>query len=117
MYKMGFDKVLILSLFSAHIYEREDFENPEKFLHLKDNLEQDCYVASLSVDQELNLYKLAVKDKDKKETKPSSTTTPVATIITQRLLSLSEICSFLGPRGSVNRQRRTTPLFGRGITA
>lgn len=66
MQKIGFDKLLILSLFSAHIYERDDFENPEKLLRLKDNLEQAGYLANLSLDQELNLYILSVADKDKR---------------------------------------------------
>lgn len=65
--KTGFDKLLILSLFSAHIYERDDFENPEKLLRLKDNLEQAGYLANLSFDQEINLYNLAVADRDKKK--------------------------------------------------
>lgn len=57
---------MILSLFSAHIYERDDFENPEKHLRLKDNLEQAGCLADLSLDQEINLYNLTVADKGKK---------------------------------------------------
>lgn len=66
MRKIGFDKLLILSLFSEHIYEREDFEKPEKLLRLKDNLEQADYLVNFSLDQEHNLFTLAVTDKDKK---------------------------------------------------
>lgn len=67
MQKIQFDKLLILSVFSAHIYDREDFENPEKHLRLKDNLEQTDYLANLSLDQEHNLCTLAPADKGKKK--------------------------------------------------
>jgi hypothetical protein len=73
MEKIVFDKLLILSLFGAHIYEREDFEKPEKLLRLKDNLEQTDYLVTLSLDQEHNLYTLAVTDKDRKRHKRLST--------------------------------------------
>jgi hypothetical protein len=55
---------LILSLFSAHIYEREDFEKPKQHVWLKGHLEQaDCWV-NLSLRQEHNLFTLAVVGKD-----------------------------------------------------
>ena len=60
------DKHLILSLFSAHIYNRDDFENPRKHLRPKDNLEQTDYLTDLSLDQAFNLSISVVVDKDKK---------------------------------------------------
>ncbi len=66
MREIEFDKHLILSLFSAHIYDRDDFGNPIKHLRLKDNLEQTDYLTDLSLDQEFNLSISVVVDKDKK---------------------------------------------------
>ncbi|HAR96756.1 MAG TPA: hypothetical protein DCR97_12470 [Deltaproteobacteria bacterium] len=64
MEEIEFDKHLILSLFGAHIYDRENFENPKKLLRLKDNLEQTYYLTDLSRDQEYNLSVSVVADKD-----------------------------------------------------
>lgn len=60
-----FDNHLILSPFSDHIYDRENFEKPKIHLRLKDNLEQTYYLTDLSLDQEFNLSILVVADKDK----------------------------------------------------
>jgi hypothetical protein len=66
MQKIGFDKLLILSLFSAHIYDREYFENQEKLLRLKDNLEQADHLVNPLFNLDHNLFTLAIIDKDKK---------------------------------------------------
>lgn len=69
MKKIAFDKLLILSLFSAHIYKRQDFEKPKKLLRLTDNLEQADHRVNLSLYQGNNLHILAVTDKDRKRQK------------------------------------------------
>jgi len=59
-------KALILSLFGADIYKREDFENPDKLSGLKGRLEKEGYVTDISLDREHNLYTLNIQDDHKK---------------------------------------------------
>ncbi|MGA3173092.1 MAG: DNA topoisomerase (ATP-hydrolyzing) subunit B [Syntrophorhabdales bacterium] len=62
MERLGIKKVLILSLFSADIYRREDFESPDKLLALKERLIKEGYGADVSLDREHNLYTLNIQD-------------------------------------------------------
>ncbi len=66
MERINVKKALILSLFSADIYRREDFERPDKLLALKEHLEKDGYFSDVSLDREHNLYTLNIQDKNKK---------------------------------------------------
>jgi DNA gyrase subunit B len=58
MEKLDINKVLILSLFNADIYRRDDFERPDKLLALKERLVKEGYGADVSPDPEHNLYTL-----------------------------------------------------------
>jgi DNA gyrase subunit B len=60
--RLSIKKVLILSLFDADIYHREDFEKPDKFVVLKEHLNREGFRADLSLDPEHNLYTLSVQD-------------------------------------------------------
>ncbi len=60
--RLGIEKVLVLSLFRADIYRREDFENPDKFLALKEPLARVGYDADIFADREHNLYALNVRN-------------------------------------------------------
>jgi DNA gyrase subunit B len=62
MERLNIKKVLILSLFNAGIYSREDFEKQDKFSILKENLEKEDYVLDVSLDREHNLYTLTIQD-------------------------------------------------------
>jgi DNA gyrase subunit B len=62
MERLNIKKVLILSLFNAGIYSREDFEKQDKFPILKENLEKEGYVLDVSLDREHNLYTLSIQD-------------------------------------------------------
>ncbi|MGD0228982.1 MAG: DNA topoisomerase (ATP-hydrolyzing) subunit B [Syntrophorhabdales bacterium] len=66
MERLNVKKVLILSLFGADIYRREDFENPDKLLALKERLVKEGYGADVSLDREHNLYTLNIQDNLKK---------------------------------------------------
>jgi len=59
-------KVLILSLFGADIYRREDFETADKLNALKERLIREGYDAEVSLDREHNLCTLYVRDNLKK---------------------------------------------------
>ena len=45
MERLNINKILILSLFNADIYRREDFESPDKLLALKERLVKEGYGA------------------------------------------------------------------------
>jgi DNA gyrase subunit B len=62
MEKLGTNKVLILSLFNADIYRREDFESPDKLLALNERLVKEGYGAEASPDPEHNLYILNIRN-------------------------------------------------------
>jgi DNA gyrase subunit B len=62
MEHLNIRKLLILSLFHADIYKREDFEHPDKLSGLKDPLEKEGYSTHISLDPEHNLYTLTVSD-------------------------------------------------------
>jgi DNA gyrase subunit B len=66
MERLNIKKILILSLFSADIYRREDFENPDKLLILKERLVKQGFEADVSLDREHNLYTLNIQDTLKK---------------------------------------------------
>jgi DNA gyrase subunit B len=66
MERINVKKVLILSLFSADIYKREDFEKPDKLQALKERLDPEEYSSDVSLDREHNLYTLNIQDKQKK---------------------------------------------------
>jgi DNA gyrase subunit B len=66
MERINTKKILILSLFNADIYKREDFESSEKLHALKDHLEKEGYKIDLSLDREHNLYTLTIQDNFKK---------------------------------------------------
>jgi DNA gyrase subunit B len=66
MERLKVKKALILSLFSADIYRREDFEKPDKLAALEGRLEKEGYVSNVSLDREHNLYTLNIQDKEKK---------------------------------------------------
>ena len=62
MEKLDINKTLILSLFNADIYRREDFESPDKLLALKERLVNQGYGAEVSPDPEHNLYILNIRN-------------------------------------------------------
>lgn len=66
MERLNTRKVLILALFDADIYGREDFERPDKLTVLKDRLEKEGFSSSLSLDPEHNLYTLCIQDDPQK---------------------------------------------------
>jgi len=66
MERINIRKTLVLSLFDAAIYEREDFERPGKLERLKGHLEKDGYAAEVRPDPEHNLFALSVRDMRKK---------------------------------------------------
>jgi DNA gyrase subunit B len=66
MERINTKKVLILSLFNADIYKREDFEGSQKLHALKEHLEKEGYGTDLSLDREHNLYTLTIQDNFKK---------------------------------------------------
>jgi DNA gyrase subunit B len=66
MERLNIRKVLILSLFDADIYSREDFEKPDKLSNLKERLEKEDFISSLSLDPEHNLYILGIQDDPQK---------------------------------------------------
>jgi DNA gyrase subunit B len=61
-------KVLILSLFGADIYSREDFESPARFSRLKEHLEKAGYETDISLDHEHNLYVLNIRENNRNRT-------------------------------------------------
>jgi DNA gyrase subunit B len=67
MERINVKKLLILSLFGADIYRREDFESPDKFSGLKERLGQAGYGTDISLDREHNLYILNIRDNSRKE--------------------------------------------------
>ncbi len=66
MERLGVRKTVILSLFDAAIYDREDFEKPEKLTILKERLEGEGYNSDISLDPEHNLYTLTIQDSPQK---------------------------------------------------
>jgi DNA gyrase subunit B len=62
MERINVKKILILSLFNADIYKREDFESPDKLSALKQRLTSEGYTADVSLDREHNLYTLNIQD-------------------------------------------------------
>jgi len=66
MERINIRKPLVLSLFDAAIYEREDFERRDKLENLKGHLEKDGYTAEVRSDPEHNLFALSVRDMRKK---------------------------------------------------
>ena len=66
MERINIKRALVLSLFSAGIWRREDFESPDKLVGLKARLEKEGYKADVSLDPEHNLYTLNVQDNRKK---------------------------------------------------
>jgi DNA gyrase subunit B len=66
MERLHIRKLLILSLFDADIYGREDFERPDKLSTLRDRLEKEGFFLSLSLDPERNLYTLAIQEDPQK---------------------------------------------------
>jgi DNA gyrase subunit B len=65
MERLNLKKVLILSLFDADIYRREDFEEPEKLQAVRERLEKEGIVTDVSLDREHNLYTLNIQDNPK----------------------------------------------------
>ena len=65
MERINVKKKLVLSLFGADIYRREDFDNPDKLSGLKDRLEKAGYTTDIAVDHEHNLYALNLRDNEK----------------------------------------------------
>ncbi len=66
MERLNVKKVLILSLFGADIYRREDFENPDKLSSLKGRLDKEGFETNISLDHEHNLYTLNIQDNTNK---------------------------------------------------
>ena len=66
MERLSVKKVLILFLFGADIYRREDFEAADKLDALKDRLIREGYDAEVTLDREHNLCTLYVRDNLKK---------------------------------------------------
>ena len=66
MERINVKKTLILSLFGADIYGREDFGNQDKLSTLKERLEKEGYTVDTSLDREHNLYTLNIQDDHKK---------------------------------------------------
>ena len=67
MERLGIKKVVVLSLFRADIYRREDFENRDKLFALKERLVKEGCDADILPDREHNLYTLTVRDSVKKD--------------------------------------------------
>jgi DNA gyrase subunit B len=67
MERLGIKKVVVLSLFRADIYRREDFENPDKLFALKKRLVKEECDADPLPDREHNLYTLTIRDSVKKD--------------------------------------------------
>jgi DNA gyrase subunit B len=66
MERLGIRKMLILSLFDADIYRREDFERPERLQALKERLGREEIRTDVVLDREHNLYTLNIQDNLKK---------------------------------------------------
>jgi DNA gyrase subunit B len=66
MERLDVKKLLILSLFDADIYSREDFEKPDKLLVFKERLEKENYTSDVSLDHEHNLYTLSIQEDPQK---------------------------------------------------
>jgi DNA gyrase subunit B len=62
MERLDVKKVLILSLFDADIYSREDFEKSDKLLVFKERLQRENYTSDVSLDHEHNLYTLNIQE-------------------------------------------------------
>ena len=65
MERINVKKELILSLFGADIYRREDFDNSNRLSDLKDCLEKAGYTIDIAMDHEHNLYALNLQDNEK----------------------------------------------------
>ncbi len=67
MERLGIKKVLVLSLFRADIYRREDFESRDRLFALKERLAKEGCDADILPDHEHNLYTLTIRDGVKKD--------------------------------------------------
>ena len=62
MERLNIQKSIVLALFKAEVYRREDFETEEKLVELKKQLEDDGGLAQISVDPEHSLFTLTVEN-------------------------------------------------------
>jgi DNA gyrase subunit B len=70
MERINIERSVILALFTADIYKREDFTKEEKLLRLKEQLETDGRTAQISLDSEHNLFTLSVENGPEKRLIP-----------------------------------------------
>jgi DNA gyrase subunit B len=70
MERINIDRSVVLALFRADIYRREDFTKEEKLLRLKEQLERDGRTAQISLDPEHNLFTLSVENGSEKRAIP-----------------------------------------------
>ena len=60
--RLDINRALILALFNADIYRREDFEGPDKLQALRERLVSEGYGAEVVPDPEHNLYTLKIRN-------------------------------------------------------
>ena len=70
MERINIERSVVLALFRADIYRREDFTKEEKLLRLKEQLERDGRTAQISLDPEHNLFTLSVENGSEKRPIP-----------------------------------------------
>jgi DNA gyrase subunit B len=70
MERINIERSVVLALFGADIYRREDFTKEEKLLRLKEQLEADGRTAQISLDPEHNLFALSVENGSEKRPIP-----------------------------------------------
>jgi DNA gyrase subunit B len=61
MQRLGIDRNAVLSLFRASVFQREDFEVPDKLTKVKEYLESGGYECELVLDGEHNLFTILIK--------------------------------------------------------